>query len=153
VKPYVSMPSSGLYPFPHTLWSRSYTTNQKCQCPQAGFIHFHPAEPGRRVIVITVSMPSSGLYPFPPEDKETLLKNLKVSMPSSGLYPFPQYPFKNPVFMRPPASVFVNNSQNILNSIIFSLFFGFLIFYIYIICVSPLFVNRFFHEREPQLTA
>lgn len=47
----------------------------------------------------------------------------KVSMPSNGLHPFLRYPSATPVKSRLCRGILVNNSQNILISSIFALFF------------------------------
>jgi len=160
-------PQAGFTHFYRQRFPTSFWIQKLCQCPQAGFTHFYAIGIVETESKDGVSMPSSGLYSFLqvldfgteitavcqcPQAGFTHFYKVwyerekamfQVSMPSSGLYSFLRYPLKNPVFMRLSGSVFVSNSQNILNSIIFHLFFGFPDSHNLIIYASPPFVKLF----------
>ena len=118
----VSMPSNGLHPFLLSIW-RKQTHDARVSMPSNGLHPFLPNLKSNYAKLVNVSMPSNGLHPF------LLLKNLVarppklVSMPSNGLHPFLRYPSATPVKSRLCRGILVNNSQNILISSIFALFF------------------------------
>ena len=141
------MPSNGLHPFlPHV--ARVALVTVLCQCPQTGYIHFYLWNYRWYGVQHAVSMPSNGLHPFlhimykkrkyfeycvnalkratsiSTKEEQVFYGELAdVSMPSNGLHPFLRYPSATPVKSRLCRGILVNNSQNILISSIFALFF------------------------------
>ena len=111
---FVSMPSTGFYPFLLSSGSAIAAPSKECQCPQRASIHFYIQYTRKIILWRDVSMPSTGFYPFLQIKSEidskkesncvnalngllsisTILTKtiiaaiIIVSMPSTGFYPF-----------------------------------------------------------------
>ena len=61
---FVSMPSTGFYPFLLSSGSAIAAPSKECQCPQRASIHFYIQYTRKIILWRDVSMPSTGFYPF-----------------------------------------------------------------------------------------
>ena len=105
----VSMPSTGLLPFPQKIWYGNSERNWMCQCPQRAYFHFYI-----RHITLIWKMNScvnalNGLTSISTKKKGTMYYEEKRVNALNGLTSISTVASRNPWFYWLPRAIFTSN--------------------------------------------